>query len=82
MIVIIVSLNGLLGFYQEFKAGQALKLLKKHLTMKARVIREGKESIIDSKELVPGDSILLQTGDLIPADIVLYKGSLTVDESI
>ncbi|MBA3751656.1 HAD-IC family P-type ATPase [Candidatus Dependentiae bacterium] len=82
IIVIIVSLNGLLGFYQEYKAGQALKLLKTHLTMKARVIREGKEIVIDSKELVPGDVILLQTGDLIPADIILYKGSLSVNESI
>ncbi|MBA3752009.1 cation-transporting P-type ATPase [Candidatus Dependentiae bacterium] len=78
----IVFLNGLLSFYQEYKAEQALKLIQEHLIMKATVIRDGKTVVVDNKELVPGDIVILQTGDYVPADIVLFEGSLQVNESI
>lgn len=78
----IILINALLSFYQEYKAEQALKLLQEHLTMSARVLREGTVIRIDNQELVPGDIVILQTGDYIPADIVLFEGSLDVNESI
>ncbi len=81
IILLIVIINGLLSFYQEYRAEQALKLLRAHLTMKAKVIRDGKDIVISNTELVPGDIIKLQPGDYIPADIRFVEGSVFVDES-
>lgn len=78
----IVLLNGLLGFFQEYRAEQALTLLKQHLSMTAQVIRGGAQTTIDSAELVPGDLIILKPGDYIPADVRFIDGSLSIDESL
>ncbi len=79
----IVLLNSLLGFYQEFKSEKALLKLKKYITFKAKVLREGKEIEIDTKELVIGDIVFLNNGDLVPADIrLLETQELNVDESV
>lgn len=67
-IAVIVILNGALGFLQEFKAEKSLAALRKMTEPKAKVIREGKMAIIPSRELVPGDIVLLEDGDHIPAD--------------
>jgi len=56
------------GFVQEYKAEQAIEALRKLTSLKAKVIRNGQEIEIDSKELVPGDIILLETGSKVPAD--------------
>ncbi|MCP4414138.1 MAG: ATPase, partial [Gammaproteobacteria bacterium] len=64
----IVVLNGVFGFVQEFKAEKAIEALRKLTALKAKVIRDGKEMEIDSRELVPGDIILLETGSKVPAD--------------
>ena len=82
IIALIVIINGSLGFYQEYSAEKTLKLLKAHLIMNAKVIRDGKETIIPNTELVPGDIIKLQPGDYIPADIRFLEGSVAADESI
>lgn len=82
IILLIVVVNGLLSFYQEYHAEQALKLLKGHLVMKAKVIRNGQEIVIPNTDLVPGDLLLLQPGDYIPADVRLIEGGITIDESI
>jgi len=63
-----VILNTIVGYFQENKASQALKKLKKVVKIKAKVIREGNPKIIDSSELVPGDIFELNAGDKIPAD--------------
>jgi len=55
VILAIVLLNGLLGFFQEWKAEQAIQALKKMLSPQARVIREGRQQIIEVRDLVPGD---------------------------
>ena len=78
----IVLINGLLSFFQEYRAEQALTLLKQHLSMTAQVIRGGTQSTIDSAELVPGDLIILKPGDYIPADVRFIEGSVRVDESV
>lgn len=69
----IVILAGVLGFFQEYRAEQALEALKKMAAPTASVIRDGKETEIASRELVPGDIILLRTGDQIPADARLIE---------
>jgi P-type Ca2+ transporter type 2C len=73
VIAIIVILNSILGFVQEFRAEKAIEALKKMASPKAKVIRDGKEIRIESKYLVPGDIIILETGDKIPADARLLE---------
>ena len=83
MILIFVLVNSVLGFYQEFKSEQTIKLLKKYMVHHALAIREGKEEVVESTNLVPGDIIIVDDGDIIPADIRFFKeNNLLVDESI
>jgi len=63
-----VFLNIIVGFFQENKAGNALRKLKKVVKIHSQVIREGNSRIIDSTELVPGDIFILSPGDKVPAD--------------
>jgi Ca2+-transporting ATPase len=72
-ILLIVILNGILGFVQEYKAEKAIAALKKMTVSSVRVIRGGIEHKIDSKLLVPGDVIILEEGDKIPADCALIE---------
>ena len=82
LILLIVILNAVLGVLQESKAEKALDALKNLSAPHARVIREGKESVIDAAELVPGDIIRLEAGDFIPADARLLQSvSLQSEES-
>ena len=81
-IMIIVVLNGILGFVQEFKAEKAIEALQRMLSLHCKVLREGEKREIDSVELVPGDVVFLEIGDKIPADIRLVDAvNLKVDES-
>lgn len=78
----IVVLNGVFGFVQEFKAEKAIEALRKLTALKATVIRNGIEAEIDSRELVPGDIILLETGSKVPADARLIDiAAFQVDEA-
>ena len=82
LILLIVVLNAIMGVMQESKAEKALDALKNMSAPHARVIREGKEEIIDASELVPGDIIKLEAGDFIPADArLLHSVSLKSEES-
>jgi len=82
VIGVIIILNALLGFIQEYKAERAIESLKKLSKTNARVLRDGKEELIDSENLVPGDIILLEEGDKVPADSRLIELiNLEVDES-
>lgn len=69
----VVVLNALVGFIQEYRAERATEALNKLVPVKARVYREGKELELDAAELVPGDVILLEEGDSIPADARLVQ---------
>lgn len=67
-IIAIVILNALLGFFQEYKAEKSLAALRKMVTRSSKVIRDGKLQTVPSKEIVPGDLILVEAGDHVPAD--------------
>lgn len=83
VIIFIILLNGLIGFYQEYKANKALQFLKKYLISYIRVIRDGQEIKLLKEELVPGDIVVLYPGDIIPADVrFINEQNLLVDESI
>jgi Ca2+-transporting ATPase len=81
-ILVIVILNGLLGFMQEFKAEKAIEALQKMLSLRCKVLRDGRKKSIDSTALVPGDIVFLEIGDKIPADVRLIEAvNLKTDES-
>lgn len=78
----IVILNAILGVAQENKASNALKALKEMAAPKAKVIRDGILQTIESPKIVPGDLIVLEAGDYVPADIRLVESiNLQIDES-
>ena len=82
LIVLIVILNAVMGVMQESKAEKALDALKNMSAPHARVIRGGKEMLIDAADLVPGDIIKLEAGDFVPADArLLTSASLKSEES-
>ena len=82
LILLIVILNAVMGVMQESKAEKALDALKNMSAPHARVIRDGKEQVINAADLVPGDIIILEAGDFVPADARLIKSvSLKSEES-
>ncbi|HNT25464.1 MAG TPA: cation-translocating P-type ATPase [Anaerolineales bacterium] len=82
-ILIIVVLNALLGFTQEYRAEQAMAALKKMATPRVRVRRGGHVAEVAAQELVPGDVILLEAGNAIPADCRLVEeANLRVQEAV
>jgi len=82
VIMSIVIVNALLGLYQEGKAEKALEALKKMASPTAKVLRDGSPQEISSSQLVPGDLVILETGDIIPADLRLVESSnLKVEEA-
>ena len=77
-----VIINAALGFYQEYKSEQALRALQQFITPKARVKRDSRWHTINSRNLVPGDIIRLETGDAVPADVrILSMHNLVVNET-
>ena len=82
VILFVVLLNAILGVIQEEKAERALDAIKKMSSLKATVIRNGRRYLIDAKDVVVGDIIEFEAGDLVPADARLLKvNNLKVDES-
>lgn len=82
IIVFLLVFNATVGFWQEFKAANALESLKSALALKALVLRDGEWKQIPANELVPGDYIRIVQGDIIPADVKLVEGKyLSVDQS-
>jgi len=83
LILIILLLNALIGFWQELKALSSIKALKKLTESKTEVKRDNQVVVVSSSELVPGDVILLSEGDIVPADIRLFDtNGFVIDESI
>jgi H+-transporting ATPase len=74
--------NAAVGFWQDYKAANALDALKKGLAPKARVLRDGTWRSIDAAELVPGDVVNVAAGQIVPADLLLIEGEyLSVDQA-
>lgn len=82
-ILIIIVLNGGLGFVQEWRAEQAMEALQRMLAPRCTVVRDGGQAtVIEASDLVPGDVVLLDTGDRVPADLRLVEAvNLETDEA-
>ncbi|MDR2013848.1 MAG: plasma-membrane proton-efflux P-type ATPase [Rhodanobacter sp.] len=82
VITLMLLINAGVGFWQEFKADNAIELLKQRLALQARVKRDGVWKDVPAKLLVPGDLVLVKLGSVVPADIKLVDGAyLSVDQS-
>ncbi len=78
----VVIINAVIGFIQESKAEQALASLKKMLSLQATVVREGRQMEVPAEYLVPGDVVIIESGDRVPADIRFFKTkNLHLDEA-
>jgi len=78
----VVIINAIIGFIQESKAEQAIESLKQMLAPLAVVFRDGQKTSLRATELVPGDVVLLEGGDKVPADLRLYRvKNLQIDEA-
>ena len=83
LILIIVFISGILGFIQDFRAERTIEALKQMSYPQSRVVRDGSEQMIPASEIVPGDLLLVEAGDMITADgDVIGSFHLEVDESI
>ena len=82
-IIIIVIMNAVLGFIQEYKTEKSLEALKSLAAPTAKTIRDEEVKVVNAEHLVPGDLVILESGDRIPADCMLLEGNnLLVDESL
>ncbi|QQS27472.1 MAG: cation-translocating P-type ATPase [Sphingobacteriales bacterium] len=82
IILAIIILNAAIGFFQEYKAGQAMNALKKMAAPNANILCNGQINTISASDLVPGDLVLLEAGNIVPADLRLIETvMLKVDES-
>ncbi|NLA39182.1 MAG: HAD-IC family P-type ATPase [Methanomicrobiales archaeon] len=81
-ILIIVVLNAILGYSQEWQAGEAIEALRQMLVQRAVVVRDGEQQEIDASGIVPGDIVVLDMGDRVPADLSIIEAtSLEIDEA-
>ena len=82
IIVTMLVINAIVGFWQEWKADNAIAMLKQRLALKARVLRDGQWHDVAARDIVPGDVVLVRLGNILPADLKLLDGDyLSVDQS-
>jgi len=82
VIIGVVVINAIIGFIQEGKAEKAMDAIRRMLSPEATVLREGKREVIAAEALVPGDIVLLQSGDKVPADLrLLSVKNLRIEEA-
>lgn len=83
IILAILIINAILGFYQELKAETSIRALQRLTENHVRVLRSGIETLLPSRQLIPGDIVFLSEGDLVPADLRLIEShALQVDEAV
>jgi len=82
-IVVVLLLNGAIGFITELRAARSMEALMRIAEVKTRVRRDGHQRIVDAHELVPGDVVILEAGDVVTADLRISQASnLQADESV
>ncbi len=81
IIFLLLTMNAVIGYMQAQNSQKAVQLLKENLEIKAKVFRDGKLILVEAKEIVPGDIINLKRGDLVPADVKIIEGEISIDES-
>ena len=81
IILALLALNGLVGFWEEHQAANAIAALKEQLARLGRVKRDGEWQTIGAEQIVPGDLLMVQRGDVIPADARILTGTVDADES-
>ena len=82
IILVLLLANAVVGFWEEYQAGNAIAALKGKLAVKARVKRESNWTVLAARDLVPGDIVRLRLGDIVPADVrVLESDGVEVDQS-
>jgi H+-transporting ATPase len=81
VIGILLAFNAILSFVQESRTQTALAMLRRRLTVQARVLRDGHWQLVPAQNLVPGDVVHLRMGDLVPADVHLVEGQIEMDQS-
>jgi H+-transporting ATPase len=81
IILALLTMNAIIGQIHSRGSQKAVELLKKKLALKAKILRGGKWFMKEAKEVVPGDIIAVGLGELVPADAVMLKGDLSVDQS-
>ena len=77
----LLVVNAVLGFMQEQRAAGVVETLRRRLQVSARVLREASWQLVPARELVPGDIVRVRPGDLVPADVKLLAGDVSVDQS-
>jgi len=77
----LLVVNAVLSFMQERRAAGVVETLRRRLQVGARVLREATWQVVPARELVPGDIIRLRPGDIVPADVKLLTGALSIDQS-
>ena len=81
-VLIVIVVNGLFAFFQEYRTDRAVETLQELLSLKSKVIRDGRLQEVDAAMLVPGDVIVLEQGDIVPADARLTEAfDVEVDNS-
>lgn len=84
VILVVIAINTVVGFFQEFRAEKSVQALKQLMIPKAKVLRGGQTEEVSAHELVPGDVIILEEGNLIPADsrLIMIKNFQTTEASL
>jgi plasma-membrane proton-efflux P-type ATPase len=77
----LLVVNAVVGFVQERRAAGVVETLRRRLQVSARVLREGNWEVAPARDLVPGDIVRVRPGDIVPADVKLLTGALSVDQS-
>ncbi len=77
----LLVVNAVLGFWQDHRAAGVMETLRKRLQISARVLRDANWQVVPARELVPGDIVRVRPGDIVPADVKILTGTMSVDQS-
>jgi len=77
----LLVVNAVLGFWQDHRAAGVMETLRRRLQVSARVLRDASWQVVPARELVPGDIVRVRPGDIVPADVRVLTGTLSVDQS-